>query len=224
MFQSARPFALEAKADGPLICYQGAWVADAQTGRLLFHHPIELDLAREAIDAIQREGHGVNCYVDDELYVAEVTPEAQFYVDYQGTPIELHPVGDLLAWLDRRPTKLVVVGFHGVLDPLEAMLRERLGDRLHVVRSLDFFLEVNAKGITKSAGLDIAARELGFAAERTVGFGDGQNDLELLDWCGYGVAMANAHPNLLRIADFVCPSVDEDGVAQVVEAFLDSRS
>jgi Cof subfamily protein (haloacid dehalogenase superfamily) len=221
MFQSARPFALEAGADGPLVCYQGAYVADARSGRVLSHRPIALELARQAIAAIEDQGFGVNCYVDDELYVAAVTREASFYAGYQGTPLEVHAVGDLLAWLDRPPTKLVVVGHDGVLDPLEEGLQADLGGRLHIVRSIGFFLELTAAGVTKQAGLDVAARELGFDPARAVGFGDGENDLELLSWAGYGVAMANAHPNLLAVADLVCPSVDEDGVAQIVEALLD---
>jgi hydroxymethylpyrimidine pyrophosphatase-like HAD family hydrolase len=56
-----------------------------------------------------------------------------------------------------------------------------------------------------------------------VAFGDGENDVELLQWAGYAVAVANAHDRVLAAAGFVCPSVDEEGVAQVIEAFLDSR-
>jgi hydroxymethylpyrimidine pyrophosphatase-like HAD family hydrolase len=44
-----------------------------------------------------------------------------------------------------------------------------------------------------------------------------------MTWAGYAVAVANAHPHVLELADFVAPTVDEEGVAQVVEAFLDSR-
>jgi hydroxymethylpyrimidine pyrophosphatase-like HAD family hydrolase len=54
----------------------------------------------------------------------------------------------------------------------------------------------------------------------TIAFGDGENDLELLDWAGYGVAVENAHPAVKARADFVCPSAEEEGVAQVIEAFL----
>jgi hydroxymethylpyrimidine pyrophosphatase-like HAD family hydrolase len=54
----------------------------------------------------------------------------------------------------------------------------------------------------------------------TIAFGDGENDLELIDWAGYGVAVENAHPVVKARANFVCPSVDEQGVAQVIEAFL----
>ena len=69
----------------------------------------------------------------------------------------------------------------------------------------------------------MAAHRIGFTRERTVGCGDGENDIELLDWCGYAVAVANAHEQVLAGADLVCPPVTEEGVAQVIEAYLDSR-
>ena len=72
--------------------------------------------------------------------------------------------------------------------------------------------------------MDFLAERLGFTREQTVAFGDGENDFELLAWAGYAVAVANSHPRVLEVADFVCPSVDEEGVAQVLEAYLDSRT
>ena len=51
-------------------------------------------------------------------------------------------------------------------------------------------------------------------------FGDMPNDLPLLGWAGWGVAMANAHPEVLRAADEVTLSNAEDGVAQVLERLL----
>ena len=62
------------------------------TATWLRHEPIPLELAREAIAAVQAEGYGLNVYVGDELYVAEVTPEAERYASFQ--QIELHTVGD----------------------------------------------------------------------------------------------------------------------------------
>jgi hypothetical protein len=66
------------------------------------------------------------------------------------------------------------------------------------------------------------AEQLGFKAEDTVAFGDGENDIELLDWAGYAVAVANADVRVLGRADFVCPPVTEEGVAQTIEAMLAS--
>ena len=77
--------------------------------------------------------------------------------------------------------------------------------------------------MTKAAGLDFVAEHVGFAREQTVAFGDGENDIELVEWAGYGVAVENAHERVKAVADFVSPPVDEEGVAQVIEAFLDSR-
>jgi hydroxymethylpyrimidine pyrophosphatase-like HAD family hydrolase len=74
--------------------------------------------------------------------------------------------------------------------------------------------------------MDFVAKHVGFSPERTVAFGDGENDVELLEWAGYSVAVANAHERVLAAADFVCPPVGEEGVAQVIEALLrvlDSR-
>jgi Cof subfamily protein (haloacid dehalogenase superfamily) len=221
MFQSIRPYALEAGLDDPVVCYQGAVVAEPKSGRWLRHMPIPLELAREAIEAVHDEGFGLNCYVDDELYVAEVTEAARRYAEFQH--LDLHSVGNLLAWLDRSPTKLVVIDEPEVLDGLEERLKARFDGRLYISKSLPYFLELASPEVTKASGLDFLARRLGFSRERTVAFGDGENDVELLKWAGYAVAVANAHDRVLAAADFVCPSVDEEGVAQVVDGFLDSR-
>jgi Cof subfamily protein (haloacid dehalogenase superfamily) len=218
MFQSVRPYALEAGLDDPVVCYQGAVVAEPVSGRWLRHVPIPLPLARETIAVLNEEGFGLNCYVDDELYVAEITPEARRYADFQR--LELHVVGNLLAWLEKPPTKLVVIGDPEVLDGLQQQLKARFDDRLYISKSLPYFLEFAAPNVTKAAGLEFVAELLGFSRERTVAFGDGENDVELVEWAGYGVAVANAHERVKEAAAFVCPPVDEEGVAQVLEAFL----
>jgi Cof subfamily protein (haloacid dehalogenase superfamily) len=222
MFQAVRPYALEAGLDDPVVCYQGAVVAEPQSGKWLLHEPIPLDLAREAIAALHDEGFPLNCYVADELYVAEITPGARRYAEFQH--LELHPVGDLLAWLDEPPTKLVVIDDPEVLDGLKQRMVARFDGRLYISKSLPYFLEFASPDVTKAAGLSFVAEHVGFARERTVAFGDGENDVELVEWAGYGVAVENAHERVKEIADLVCPPVTEEGVAQVLDAYLDSRA
>ena len=221
MFQSVRRYALEAGLDDPVVCYQGAVVAEPVSGRWLRHVPMPLEPAREAIRVLSAQGFGLNCYVRDELYVAKLTPEARRYADFQ--ELEIHEVGDLLTWLREPPTKLVVIDDPEVLDDLEARMKAHFDGRLYISKSLPYFLEFANPGVTKGTGLDFLARRVGFAPERTVACGDGENDIELVEWAGYGVAVANAHERVKAVADFVCPPVDEEGVAQVIEAFLDSR-
>jgi Cof subfamily protein (haloacid dehalogenase superfamily) len=219
MYRSVRPYADAAGIDAPLVCYQGAAVVDPGTGEWLLHEPIPLDLAREAIGAVENNGFALNCYVDDELYVAAITEHARSYADFQSIP--LHEVGDLLGWIERPPTKLVVVDDPGRLDALRPRLEEQFGGRLYIAKSLPYFLELASPAISKGSGLAFVAERLGFSAEQTVAFGDGENDLELLDWAGFGVAVENAHEGLKARADWVCPSAEEEGVAQVIEALLD---
>jgi Cof subfamily protein (haloacid dehalogenase superfamily) len=222
MFQSVRRYALEAGLDDPVVCYQGAVVAEPTTGRWLRHEPIPLELAREAISALNDEGFDLNCYVGDELYVSEVTPDARRYADFQD--LELHPVGNLREWLSEPPTKLVVIGDPEVLEELKQRMLARFDGRLYISKSLPYFLEFASPDVTKAAGLAFLSEHLGFTRERTVAFGDGENDIELVDWAGYGVAVENAHDRVKEVADLVCPSVDEEGVAQLIESYLDSRA
>jgi Cof subfamily protein (haloacid dehalogenase superfamily) len=222
MFRSALPYAEAAGIEEPLVCYQGAAVVDPVTREWLLHEPIPLELAREAIAAVQVVGFALNCYVDDELYVAHLTENARRYANYQNLPIK--EVGDLLAWLERPPTKLVVVDAPDALDAFRPSLVEQFGERLFIAKSLPYFLELASPRISKGSGLGFVAEHLGFPAARTVAFGDGENDLELLDWAGYAVCVANGHDLLKARADWICPGPEEEGVAQAIEAYLDSRA
>ena len=219
MVQSVRKALAPADLRAPVICYQGAVVADAD-GAWLRHEPLPVELARETIAALADEGYSPNVYVDDELYVAADTEQARAYA--QLNRIEFHVVGDLVEWLESPPTKLVCVGDPSTLDELEPRMKERFGDREYISKSLPHFLEFAQAGVTKGAGLDFLAEHLGFTKEQTVAFGDGENDIELVDWPGFGVAVENAHERVKDVADWICPPASDEGVAQVLEALLDS--
>jgi Cof subfamily protein (haloacid dehalogenase superfamily) len=220
MFRAVLPYVEEAGIDDPVICYQGAVVADPVSGTFLRHVPIPREVALEAIDAIVAAGFHVNCYVDDQLYVAEVTPEARAYADFQG--LEIHAVGPLREWLQDDPTKLVAVGDPKAVDELENELKPRFAGKLFVSKSLPHFLEFAHPDVSKGSGLQFVAERLGFTPAETVACGDGENDRELLDWAGFRVAVANAHQEILARADLVVPDVEHEGVAQLLDAFVDS--
>jgi Cof subfamily protein (haloacid dehalogenase superfamily) len=221
MFQSVRR-ALEPAALGdPVICYQGAVVADGQ-GTWLRHVPIALDLAREALEFVLGEGYSPNVYVADELYVADVSKAARDYAEFQH--LDVHAVGDLLDWLSQPPTKLVCVGDPDALEGVEQRAKAHFGDRMYISKSLPYFLEFAAPGVTKGAGLDFLAEHMGFTRAETIAFGDGENDVELVEWAGYGIAVENAHDRVKAVADWVAPSAQDEGVAQVIDALLDLDS
>ena len=152
--------------------------------------PIPLELAREAIAAVEAEGFALNCYVDDDLYVAAITEHARSYADFQSIPV--HEVGDLLGWIERPPTKLVVV------DDPDASTRSGRSSRSSsaAVSTSPSRCRTSsswpAPRSRREAGWRSSPSMLGFTAEQTVAFGDGENDLELLEWAGFGVAVENA--------------------------------
>ena len=221
MFRSVRPYLEQAGITEPVICYQGALVADPATGDFLYHEPIPLEVAREAIAELEGAGFPPNCYVDDELAVSRHTPYSEAYANFQHIPVQ--EVGDLLAWLDRPPTKLVAVADPAELVALRAKLAPVFDGRLYVTTSLPWLLELGHRGVSKATGVGYVADRLGFGRERIVAFGDGENDVELIDWAGFGISVEEGHARLREHADWVCPGPGEEGVAQVIEAFLHSR-
>jgi Cof subfamily protein (haloacid dehalogenase superfamily) len=219
MVQSLRRVLEPARLHDPVICYQGAAVVDAD-GTWLLHVPIDRELAREAIAAVEVEGYDPNVYVGDELYVSRITAGSRAYADFQQIPI--HEVGDVKAWLPEPPTKIVCVGDPVALDGVGERMRARFDGRLWVTKSLPKFLEFATLGVSKGSGLEFLAERLGFSRERAIAFGDGENDVELVEWAGYGIAVENAHERVKAVANWVCPSAADEGVAQVLEALLDS--
>ncbi len=220
MVKSVRRALEPAGIKAPVIAYQGAVVTD-EDGRWLRHEPLPIPLAREVIAALAENGFSPNVYIDDELYVADNTEAARAYATLNH--IEFHVVGPLLDWLPEPPTKLVCVGEPSALDELEPRMKERFGDRAYVSKSLPHFLEFAQAGVTKGAGMDFLARRLGFTKDQTIAFGDGENDVELVEWPAYGIAVANAHERVKAVARWICPPAEDEGVAQVLEALLDSK-
>jgi len=222
MFRSVRPYLEEAGIADPVVCYQGAAVVDPVSGEFLLHEPIPLETALEAVTLLTELGHSPNCYVDDRLYVAHHTEYSRMYAEFQHIPVE--EVGDLAGWLERPPTKLVAVADPEDVPALRAGLAERLDGRVFLTTSLPYLLELGNPAVSKGTGIAYVAERLGISLDRTVTFGDGENDIELIQEAGFGVAVADANPLLLEHADWVCPSADEEGVATVIDAYLESLS
>lgn len=63
------------------------------------------------------------------------------------------------------------------------------------------------------------ARHLDFSIEETMVFGDGGNDISIIEQAAVGVAMGNSVPELKKVADYVTTSVDEDGVKNALERY-----
>jgi Cof subfamily protein (haloacid dehalogenase superfamily) len=222
MFVSARRIAEKLAIRRPLVCYQGALVADPVSGEVLVHRPIEAPLARELLRAMPEEhARRSNLYIDDQLYVWEENEATLRYSQVAGVP--LHIVGPLADWIEQPTTKIVTVGLSDAMDALRDELQPLFGSRAFIAKSLPYFLEFAAPGVSKASGLALLADLLDFTPEQAVAIGDAENDREMLDWAGFGLAVANASELLKGEADAVIPSVHDDGVAQLLEALAAAR-
>jgi len=218
MFQSALPFAKELNINVPIICYQGAMVGNPVTGQILSHLPVPLPLAKQVIETVRSEGLHINAYLDDELYVDRVNEEAELYSII--SKVEARPVGDLLTFLNRDPTKLVIIGKPLEIDRITSKLSDKFGPTLYVAKSYDRFCEVAHPDCGKGRALEQIAVKFGIAQSEVVAIGDNPNDVDMVEWAGMGIAMANGTQEVKEIADWVTGSIEEDGVAQAIEKFF----
>jgi len=147
-----------------------------------------------------------------------VTPEANYYTNIAKAPV--YPVGDLLTFLDRDPMKFIFVLSNDETEPLIAELGALFSGRMRFVRSYPRFAEGIPLDVSKGHALARLADHLGLPLGETIGIGDNDNDLELVEWAGLGVAMGNASPAVKAAADYIAPPVDEEGVIEVIERFV----
>jgi len=205
MFRSARLVAARLGVrEGPIVCYQGAMVAELESGRELRHVRMDGDLAAEVVRHVGHLGLHLNAYIDDRLYVEHVNEWARRYAEH--VEVSIHAVPDLAAEVAARPpTKLVLVAAAGDVERLAPELHARWDGRVYVTRSQAEYLEFADVSVRKSVALEWLCAGLGLHRERVVALGDGMNDVEMLRWAGLGVAVAEATAPVRAAADLVVP-------------------
>jgi hypothetical protein len=225
MYRSALRFHQELNSTLPLMAYQGAWIQDPTSQTIHQHLPVSRDVAEQLLDYFEqptlRSLLSVHFYINDQLYVREVTPETQAYAARSGiTPIA---VGDLRQTLSNEPTKILALcdDTTVITDLLGNLRRQYTPAELYMTTSVATFFEATNAVVNKGNAVRYLAEEiLGLKSHNVMTIGDNFNDLEMLQYAGIGVAMGNAPEDVQAIANWVAPSVDVDGVATAIEKFL----
>jgi hypothetical protein len=201
--------------DGTAICANGALTYDLTTDRIVASRPIGLDVIRDLMKQLRESVPEVVFAV--ERIDGQFAHESAYHPKWE--PEASTIVGDLEQVFDVPIAKLLGrvegVDSDGLLAAARASVDEGLATLTH--SSIDGLLEVMAYGVTKATTLEQWLAERGLGAADVIAFGDMPNDLEMLTWAGRGVAVANAHPDVLAIADEVTLSNDDDGVAVLLE-------
>lgn len=89
-----------------------------------------------------------------------------------------------------------------------------------ITQAREDVLEVMPSGVTKATGLDLLLTELGFQSSDVVAVGDNENDVDMIRMAGLGIAVANAVPRLIAVADEVVAHCDDAAIAQVLKTFV----
>ena len=218
MFNSTLPFCSELGLTRPIICYQGALIGDPVSRRVLWEKPVPLDLARDVIRTIEETGLSPYIFIRDRFYVKELTPRIEQYEKVLDIKAEI--IGDLAEHLQEEPTKLVAVGEEPEISNVLPRVKEAFGSSISAIRTYDHLCEIGHPDGSKGKALSYLADSLGVSREETVAVGDSPNDVDMIEWAGLGVAMANGSPEALDAADMVVNSVSEDGVADLLNELL----
>ncbi len=209
---------------GHAICANGATVYDLDGERIVTHHPLPHETVHRLVRELRERLPGIVFGWEHELrFGSEPAYEAQRNAKWWPRPEGSYEPCDPLEW--RLPmTKLLARLPSADLEQLLAVAAEIAGPEASTTLAGDAFVEVAAPGVGKESALEQLAASRGVVAEEVVAFGDQLTDRAMIEWAGHGVAVANAHPAVLAIADEVCASNDEDGVAVVLERILHSVS
>ena len=219
MFKSSLRYAEPLGLSGPIINYQGAVVREIASGEFWYRCELTVPMQQRVLALAEPKDWHVNTYVDERVYTARARPEADLYARVAMVPYEV--VGPLSKWVRQDSTKMVLVD----LDPADvsariAELTDWMGDVARVTRSLDWFVEVINPEVSKARALAMVATRLGVAQAEVCAIGDNTNDVEMVSWAGFGVAMGNAPETLKGVAKHVTGRIGEGGVAQVIERFV----
>ena len=205
------------------LCSNGAFGIHLETSELLFTnetppHTLELITTRlnERIPGLKY----ASVYDGGEGFVAEEGyAHLAAFIDHKRDP--RHMGGAPLEAVIEHPSLKLVVR-HPEIAPHD-IAHELSGLGLpgfEVTLSGAPFVEIMAENVTKASGLEELCGHLGVAQSEVIAFGDARNDIEMIEWAGHGVAVANALESVMQVADEVTASNADDGVALVIERVL----
>jgi Cof subfamily protein (haloacid dehalogenase superfamily) len=201
----------------PIICYQGAVITDVTTQQAIYERTFPVSLVPELRDFARQRDLSLTLYEDGCIYVENKRESDAFYDKWFGLPFRIVP--DLATAVVRAPAKFLIIGQGPDLDALRPEVEHCFGTRMQIMRSYTYFLEGLPLGADKGTALAWLAERLGIRREETLALGDSGNDTAMVAWAGVGVAMGNATDEVKQVAQYVAPTIFEDGAAEAIERF-----
>ena len=224
-FRSSEMYYHELNLTSPIVNFNGAFIHHPKNHTWGIHHsPMDIGVAFDIVEACSGfQFHNIIAEVIDDVYV-HYHDEKLLDVLGFGTP--KITTGDLRSLLTDSPTSLLIHTDENhistIRDHLSAVHAEVIEHRSwavpwHVIEIIKF-------GLNKAVGLKKAAEYFQIPPERIIAFGDEDNDLEMLEYAGHGIAMGNAISELKNIAKEVTLTNEEDGIGVYLNELLNLKA
>jgi Cof subfamily protein (haloacid dehalogenase superfamily) len=217
----------------PVVTTQGAVIGDPLTGHIMAETTIPLELARRAAAWVDSRPFITAFYFhDDDGHIHIVQnrsgPDPDFYDHVFGHPRVLREnfVALLSGDSAHAPLKFIVIDDPSVpaYVDVNSELTALFSPALSISRTHPRLVEGTARGIDKGQGVLRLCHMLGIDPARVLAIGDSDNDIPMLAAVGCGVAMGNASPGVLAVANWVAPPIEEDGAAIALRRFVLPRT
>lgn len=209
--------------DTPMVNFNGALIHHPTDDKWdIIHSPMPLRTALKIVDACyDLNVHNVLAEVQDTVYLDQYDEKIiEVFQTTQNDPPFI--IGSLINGLKEDPTSLLI---HPKNDHIQE-LRNHLDDyHAELIEHRKWgapwnIIEIVRKGLNKAKGLEKIAHYYNIPKEQIIAFGDEDNDLEMIDYAGVGVAMENAIDELKTVADHVTGTNEQDGVGIFLENYL----
>ncbi|MCM3315576.1 Cof-type HAD-IIB family hydrolase [Rummeliibacillus stabekisii] len=214
-YRASKLFYHELGLHTPIVNFNGAFVHHPldQNWKTV-HKPIDLKVVQEVVESLKREQfENLIAEVMDDVYV-QYHDEKLLNIFSMGDPKVT--TGDLHQYLKDNPTSLLIQAKESSVPGIRQYLADTKAELIDHRRWGDPFpvIEIVRHGLNKAVGLSHVAKDLGIPRDRIIAFGDEDNDLEMIEYAGVGVAMGNGISQLKNIANEVTTTNNEDGIAE----------
>lgn len=220
----------------PVITAQGAVIGDPVSGEVLSEALIEQEATRSVAAWADGEERTTVFYLNGaggRTRMVQNAPatangrsgwegwDSATYDYWFGSPREMREsLLDVVSEPASRMLKFITVNDHAREPDLTAALQQRFGDCVHMSRSHQYLVEGTAPEANKGHGLLWVTERLGIDPERVLAIGDNENDIPMLRAAGLAVCMGQATAVVQAEADWVAPTLEEDGAAVAMERFV----
>ena len=203
----------------PMIFYNGGLVRDHEGGRDLLALTLPRGILWQAHEIFAHAPVDPLFYRDDQLYCLAESFQVRRYAETQRVPLEVIEAPEDFLRLGGF-AKTLFIGHPACLPIVRADLFGIVGEGARLVATRRDYLEIVPAGATKGAALRVLAEHMGIPLEETIAVGDQENDLEMIEAAGLGIAMPQAPERVRKAARLVAPSDAEGGLLALFREIL----